>query len=211
MSKTTRYQALIVDLDGTLYFQTPVRLFMALSILIFCVIHPFRWREVFLIRYYRKLYTKGIDHSKRCAQIAQQYAVQENLVEQMVEDWMIQRPLSFVRAFRDKRLLSLLSDCQKAGNKIIIYSDYPVTEKLKVLDFKPDAAYAADDVGCLKPMPDGLLHILDEQNLVISECLFIGDKKEKDGKCAENVGMENVILPQSRLLRGRKLIEMLGM
>jgi len=210
MSQITRYQALIVDLDGTLYFQTPVRLFMALSILVFCVIHPSRWKEVFLIRDYRKLYAKGIDHLERCTEMAQQYSIQENLVEQIVEEWMIQRPLPFVRTFRDKRLLSLLSDCQKAGNKIIIYSDYPVTEKLKALDFKPDAAYAADDVGCLKPMSNGLLHILEEQNFIVSECLFIGDKKEKDGKCAENVGMENVILPQSYLLR-RKLIEMLGM
>jgi hypothetical protein len=70
MSETRKYCAVIVDLDGTLYFQNPVRLCMAISILIFCITRPFRWKDIFLVRGYRKLYASGVNHSESCFRLA---------------------------------------------------------------------------------------------------------------------------------------------
>jgi putative hydrolase of the HAD superfamily len=203
MNVAGKYSALVVDLDGTLYFQNPVRLCMAISILFFCITHPFKWQEIFLIRSYRKLYSNSVNHLERCSLLARQYHLHTNQVEDIVQKWMVERPIPFVRKFRDKRLIPLLENCRALGIKIFVYSDYPVSDKLKAIGFAPDAAYSADDVGCLKPSPDGLLHILKENAAKASECLFIGDKFEKDGKCAENTGMDYYIIPQSRFKRGK--------
>jgi len=201
VNQEKKYNALIVDLDGTLYFQNPVRLRMAISLLFFCITHPIKWQEIFLVRDYRSLYSNGIKHLERCSLLAQKYHLHTNQVENIINEWMVQRPIPFVRKFRDKRLISLLENCRAQGIKLFVYSDYPVAEKLEALGFTPDAAYSADEVGCLKPSPDGLLHILKENEVKASDCLFIGDKFEKDGKCAENVGMDYYVLPQSGIKR----------
>jgi FMN phosphatase YigB (HAD superfamily) len=210
MNETRKYSAVIMDLDGTLYFQNPVRLCMAMSVLIFCITHPFRWKDIFLVHGYRKLYSSGVKHSERCFRLSKQYHLDTSLVEDTIRKWMVERPLIFVRRFRDNRLLSLLENYRIPDSKYIVYSDYPVTDKLEALGFSPDAAYSAHDVGCLKPSPDGLLHILKENGISASNCLFIGDKFEKDGKCAESAGMDYCILPQSKFKR-RKFYAMLGM
>jgi HAD superfamily hydrolase (TIGR01549 family) len=203
MNETVKYNAVIVDLDGTLYFQTPVRIRMALSILAFCIIHPLEWKEIFLARDYRKLYAGGISHLERCSKLARHYNIPVYQVERTVHDWMVKRPLPFVHKFRNKKLLSLLKDIRKDNTKVIVYSDYPVINKLQALGLTPDAAYSAEDVGCLKPSPDGLLRILKENGLAVSDCLFIGDRYEKDGKCAENAGMDYYILPQGKFKKGK--------
>jgi putative hydrolase of the HAD superfamily len=210
MNETMKYNAIILDLDGTLYFQNPVRLCMIMPMLIFCITHPLEWKEIFLVRDYRKLYECGIEHLERCSRLAQRYHLVTNRVEDIIQKWMVKLPLPFVRKFRDKRLLSMLENYRILGVKHIVYSDYPVANKLEALGFTPDAAYTADNVRCLKPAPDGLLHILKENGLFASDCLFIGDKYEKDGKCAERAGMDYYILPQSKFKR-RKFYRVLDM
>jgi len=205
-----KLKALIVDLDGTLYFQFPVRLCMLCSIVFFCLTHPFKIKHIKLVRSYRRMYAKGIDHSERCLALSKEFDLDINQTEDIIQKWMIHKPLRSVRRFRDKNLIKLLADKKNRGYKIIVYSDYPVTEKLKALDFTPCAAYAAEDVGCLKPSPEGLLHILSENELEAADCLFIGDKYDKDGKCAENAGMEYIILPQSKPGRKRVLLTQWG-
>jgi len=208
MNKAGKYNAIVADLDGTLYFLNPVRLCMAVSILLFCITHPLMWQEIFLVRNYRKLYSNGFGHSERCSLLARKYHLSTNQVENIIQKWMVLRPMPFVRKFCDKRLISFLKNCHALGVKLFVYSDYPVTDKLKALGFAPDAAYSADNLGCLKPLPDGLLYILKENGVKASDCLFIGDKFEKDGKCAENTGMDYFILPGCKLKR-EKVYEIL--
>ena len=198
-----KYKAYIVDLDGTLYFQLPVRLCMLKSIAFFCLTHPFKIKQILLVRSYRKLYSKGINHKKRCSVLSKKYGFDPNQVDDIIQNWMVNKPLKYVNKYRDKDLIQLLQDKKTRGYKIIVYSDYPVTEKLNALGFTPDAAYSADDAGCLKPSPEGLLKILRENGLAAADCLFIGDKYDKDGKCAENTGMKYIILPQGKAKRKR--------
>jgi len=210
MNRLIKYHAIIVDLDGTLYFQRPVQLCMLFYILFFYLTHPLKWKELLIVRDYRKLYTNHINHLERCSQLAQQYRLRICDVEHIIQNWMINRPLLLLKTFRDKNLLAFLHDVQRYDIKVIIYSDYPVVDKLKVLDLMPYAAYSADDLGCLKPSPEGLLEIIKKNKLVISDCLFIGDKYEKDGKCAKSVGMDYIILSQG-IRKRRKYYDMLGM
>jgi beta-phosphoglucomutase-like phosphatase (HAD superfamily) len=51
MKRLTEYQAIIVDLDGTLYFQKPVRMAMLNSM----ALHFWKFRDFLIIQKYRKL------------------------------------------------------------------------------------------------------------------------------------------------------------
>ena len=61
----------------------------------------------------------------------------------------------------------------------------------------------------MKPDKSGLERILAITGFDPCEALFIGDRYEKDGKCAESTGIDYIILPQNYFIR-RKYFEMLG-
>ena len=52
------YKAWVIDFDGTLFYQLPVRIFMAAWLLIYYLPRPLRWKELFMLREYRRLREK---------------------------------------------------------------------------------------------------------------------------------------------------------
>jgi len=66
-----------------------------------------------------------------------------------------------------------------------------------------DYFFSADDaaIQCLKPDVQGLKNILRITGEAAESSLFIGDRYEKDGKCADNAGMDYIILDANPLLR----------
>ena len=183
MKKLSEYQAIIVDLDGTLYYQQPVRMAMLVEMLL----HFWRLPEFLIVWKYRKLYEQGLNEKQRLALLPEK-------APKIVHEWMIMRPLRHVERWRDGMLLDLLRAVQAAGVRVIVYSDYPVKEKLLALDFVPDQAISAGETGCLKPEGSGLLRILALLGISPERSLVIGDRPEKDGKLAENIGAACVIL-----------------
>ena len=190
MKQLTDYRAIIVDLDGTLYFQKPVRMAMLNEM----ALHFWRFRDFLIIRKYRKLYEQG------CSEIERK-AFLPVAASQVVHEWMLKRPLPYVAKYRDSILISRLEQVMKAGGTVIVYSDYPVKEKLEALRFLPDQAYSAEDLGCMKPNAEGLIRILTEQHIDPKACLVIGDRKDKDGVLGSNMSAEVLILPASRKKR----------
>jgi len=68
-----------------------------------------------------------------------------------------------------------------------------------------DFVFSATDtlINCLKPNPKGLTAILHQLSLSPKDCLFVGDRDEKDGLCARQVGMDFLILPKNPLKRSQ--------
>jgi len=195
MGMFSNKRAIILDLDGTLYYQMPVRLCMALLLVLRCF-YPGGLRTLRLISAARKLYEQGLGETERIAALAERFHISLEAVQSMIYMWMVEKPLPFVRLFRDRRLLADMELARQHGIMLIVLSDYPVTEKLTVLGFYPDAAYSAQELDCLKPCPDGLRQVLKDFELTPDDCLLIGDRMNKDGRLAENIGMDYVILPQ---------------
>jgi putative hydrolase of the HAD superfamily len=195
MDTFSNKRATILDLDGTLYYQMPVRLCMALRLTLQCF-YPDGLRTLRLIFAARKLYEQGFDETERVAALAERFHISIKAIQTMIHVWMVEKTLPFVRLFRDRRLIANMERARRHGIMLIVLSDYPVTEKLSALGFHPDAAYSAQELGCLKPCPDGLRQVLKDLRLTPSECLLIGDRRDKDGQLAENIGMDYVILPQ---------------
>lgn len=117
-------------------------------------------------------------------------------VKAIIEYWMQDYPLKYVRRFRDRKLMSFTESLKEYNIKIVVYSDYPVTKKLDAVGLKTDYAFCSTDEGiqCLKPDPKGLRHILYALEESAENVLMIGDRYEKDGMCALTAGMDYLIL-----------------
>jgi putative hydrolase of the HAD superfamily len=209
MNGVSNRRVIVLDLDGTLYYQMPVRFCMALLLALRCF-YPGGLRTLRLIFAARKLYEQGLDEAGRVAALASRFRVSAEAARSAIQAWMLEKPLPFVRLFRDRRLIADMERARRRGAALIVLSDYPVTEKLAALGFRPNAAYSALELGCLKPSPDGLRRVLENLGLAPGDCLLIGDRMDKDGRLAENIGMEYVILPRCYFKR-RLRYGMLGL
>jgi HAD superfamily hydrolase (TIGR01549 family) len=186
--KLHEYRAVLLDMDGTLYYQLPVRICMAFALAAYYTIHLKKLTDLFALAAFRKSYDKG-------------FLAKGNAV---IDYWMQEKPLKYIRMFRDKKLLELVQRLKNNGAVIAVYSDYPVTKKIDALrPFTADFAFCASDpaVQCLKPDTKGLKHIVETLGKPVEDTVFIGDRYEKDGRCAEGVGMDYIILDTWPLLR----------
>ena len=196
MKQLTWYQAIIVDMDGTLYYQKPVRLAMLGKMM------TYFWRlsDFLIIWKYRKLYERGLSEEERMARLP-------NRAPQAIQEWMIHRALPFVHKYRDAELIDLLEKVASKNVSVIVYSDYPVKEKLEAIHLSPEQCYSAADLGTMKPEASRLINILLAQGINPKNCLVIGDRYEKDGKLAENMNADCLILPKGKKIRRRLYLE----
>lgn len=197
IKKLDEYETIVVDLDGTLCYQKPVRSMMVLEMMI----NFWRWSALVIVKKYRELYELGCHEAERLQQLPERAPC-------VIREWMIDRPLKYIKMFKDEELLAILQTAAMSKKKLIVYSDYPVREKLSALNFNPDYAFSAEDVGSLKPDPTGLWKKLRESKVNIERCLVIGDRYEKDGILAEKMGVDCIILPCAKTER-RKLYKSL--
>lgn len=198
----TNYKAYIVDLDGTLYYQPSLRLYMAFHIVKHLICHPFSLKDIYVVYRYRKLREKGTLSG----------GLSNSSEEAIIHGWMIETPLIYIKKTRDKTLIDFLNNRALEGAGIIVYSDYPTREKLSVLSLNFKSSYHSGQtlINCLKPDTKGLLNILETEGLDPRDCLFIGDRMEKDGLCARGAGMDYLILPRKRSPR-EKVFKALGL
>lgn len=177
------HTTVIADLDGTLYRQFPVRVAMLAEMLL----HFWRFRDFLIVRKYRKLYEAGIEEEQR-------YASLPARAREVIREWMIDRPLKYLKRFRNDGLCEKLNAAMDSGITVVVYSDYPVKEKLEALDFHPSYAFSAEDAGCLKPDASGIIRLLQGINVKAEDCLVIGDREDKDGALAAAMGCDCVIV-----------------
>ena len=186
----TDYKALVLDMDGTLYYQIPLRICMAFEIFFYYICHLNKISDLFAVYKYRKKNESG--------ELQKQ---DSNIVV-----WMQEKPKKYIRFFCDKKLIKFARIMQQRGVKIVVYSDYPLKEKLEaLLPFKPDFAFSADDaeIQCLKPDTKGLLYIVNVLNLPVEDIVFIGDRFEKDAECAKQTGMDYIVLSRHFFIRNK--------
>jgi HAD superfamily hydrolase (TIGR01549 family) len=193
------YKALVLDMDGTLYYQLPVRICMAFELFLYYLIHLNKIKDLLALYRFRKSREHG--------------CLQET--DAIIDYWVQTRPLKYIRLFRDKKLIEFVREFRDVGTLIVVYSDYPATEKINALSsLDIDFIFCATDVDiqCLKPDTKGLKHIIKIIGKPVKDVVFIGDRYEKDGKCAEGLDMDYIILdgnPLSRYIRIDKLWRML--
>lgn len=209
------YRLVIFDLDGTLYFQRPLRLAMAARLACFYLLHPWRMRELLVLRNYRRIREKaGVlganAEEKQYEEAGSSCRLSAAAAKAVILYWMYEVPCRILKCFRDEQLKDLMERLQEQGVLTAVYSDYPVSEKLAALEMKIPLRFCAEDpeIRCLKPDPRGILAILERCKVSKEEAVMIGDRMEKDGQAAVRAGIDYCIL-SSRPSKRREMIKAL--
>ena len=117
-------------------------------------------------------------------------------MEKMVQVWIYKNPLSALRKSKDEEIGRLIDMLREKGIKVLIFSDYPIEEKLAALELQADGIYSASDERLmeLKPSPKGLFLIMQDYGLEPEELFMIGDRHSRDGMAAVAAGVDYLIL-----------------
>lgn len=189
------HDAWLVDLDGTLYVQTPVRLAMAAEVGLL------GWSSLQLLRQFRREHEKvreleleGDPFRLQIERTAKALGAPASLVEASVRRWMIERPAKWLPLFRRRELIAEIDAFRARGGRTALVSDYPARKKLEALGASRlfDVVVASgepDGPPRLKPHPGGMLRAASALGIEPARCLVIGDRPDADGRAASAAGM----------------------
>jgi len=196
--KPYEFAAWLIDLDGTLYYQMPVRLMMGIELLVS------GRRSVGLLREFRREHE--LLHGEKLPDGAEPFAMQLqraaekcgidlDVAARIVDEWMIARPGKWLRQFLRRSLIERICRFRSLGGRTAIVSDYPARRKLAAMGLEQqfDVVVAAGESPgpCqLKPSPAGMFLAAGQLEVASSECLVIGDRWDADGIAAHSAGMQ---------------------
>jgi phosphoglycolate phosphatase/putative hydrolase of the HAD superfamily len=199
--------AVILDVDGTMYAQRPVRRGMLLRLSAHTLRHP---REglacIRALDAYRRAQERlraaplpgGFAAHDQLALAARLSGIDECSVQRYVEQWMERAPLDLVARAARPGLRDFLVAARERGARIGVYSDYRAESKLMALDVLQliDVVRSAQDDGGgrLKPDPSGLLLVASELGVAPASTVYVGDRVEVDAVAARRAGMRACIL-----------------
>jgi HAD superfamily hydrolase (TIGR01509 family) len=198
-------KALVLDLDGTLYHNAPVRRAMALRLAAALARHPtVGWRTMRLISAYREAQevlrdrAAGVGRGEQLASACTQAGVDPSWATGIVAHWMEQRPLDLVRRHMRPGVAEFLSAARRRGLSLGLFSDYPAEAKLDAMGirhFFEAVRWAQEpDVAAFKPNPRGLQLTIDRLGVAPEDALHIGDRPRVDAEAARRAGMPAVII-----------------
>lgn len=199
-------RAVIFDMDGTLYDQGKLRQKILWEMLSSLLTHPTGLRDLKILWDFRKAREKNasmIDGGIEERQFefgAKASKVSAEKVRQVVQYWMFTRPLFHLEVCCYPGVRELFSELKEKSILTGIFSDYPAKDKLQALNLEVNVMVSATDleVGRLKPDPKGLIVAASKLNTPVKECLFVGDRDDRDGECARRAGMPYLILNRRR-------------
>lgn len=199
-------KGIVLDVDGTLYHQTPVRLRTVAALFVQNIGKPASMLHTLMtIRAFRKTLEQlrreasGFDICARQLEHTAE-AVQLPLpkVEKIIQEWMFDYPLGYLRRFRREGLIEFLQTARRCGIVLGVYSDYPCKKKLeqlRVRNYFSSILSAWDpEVQSLKPNIRGFQASCDSLGIAPAEALYIGDRLDVDGVGAKNSGMRSVLI-----------------
>jgi FMN phosphatase YigB (HAD superfamily) len=198
--------AVLFDLDGTLYRQPRMRALMALELSTMFVTGPrSARRRLRALSAYRRAQEAlrdasgpRVSGSAQLAFASARSGVPLDEVRTIVEEWMFERPLKYMRACSAAGLLPLLALLERERLPIGVLSDYPAEAKLNALGlagrFSPILCSTDPEIAALKPDPRGFLRASEHWGIAPGEVLVVGDRADVDGEGARAAGMPCVVI-----------------
>jgi FMN phosphatase YigB (HAD superfamily) len=214
---TNPIRAVLLDVDGTLYYQERLRALMALEL---CTLPAVQrsgraayevWRALRTFRRVREELRGGGEAEVCLARwqyvaAAQRAGWPTTAMETLVTEWLYQRPVKYLPLCRRRGLMAFLTCLAHRGMPVGVFSDYPVLDKLRGLGCaeRMSVALCATDpeINAFKPSPKGFLRACTLWGLRPDEVLYIGDRPEVDAVGAANAGMPCAILAHWASRRG---------
>lgn len=208
-----RLDAVIFDVDGTLYEQAPLRRRMAAELLLHLLRRPWRAGLLRRLQTFRRERERISERELEAAGrlqyelAAARLGIAPERLRAEVEEWIERRPLRHLAACRVPGARRFFAFLRTRDVRIAVLSDYPAVAKLAALGLEGDVVLSAVDpeVDRFKPHPAGLELALERLGTPPGRCLVIGDRDDRDGASARRAGV-------GCLLRGtdfRSFVELL--
>ena len=210
-----KYRLIVLDMDGTLYFQRKMQTLMFRDMALYVLKHPDLWWELRAVYVFRRVREnargRGTDNVTNLLQTNYEQTAQilgktTEIIKNVIEKWLFEKPLLYIADCRDVKLCRWIKKWQEDGVKVVVYSDYPADNKCDTLRIRPDAVYSSEDekVGQLKPSKKALEVIGEEFGIGVDEMLVVGDCYSEDGKMAEDAGVDYLIVEKTDSKRNKK-------
>lgn len=218
----SRPDAVLFDLDGTLYDERAVRRAMLPRLALGALLGggPRLLRTVQAYRTAREglrgqEFATGAALGEAHRALASERArVTEGELIRVTEDWLELRPLQAVGRAARPGLRALFQWLVERGVRVGVFSDHPVEGKLEalgVLDLVAchRSAFSAD-VGAFKPAPLGFLRLAEDLGLDPAQCWVVGDRDDCDGAAADAAGMRFLLVGERPAAPQRERLQSLA-
>lgn len=197
-----KIRAVIFDVDGTLYLQSALRKKMLYDLLGYFLVRPWKWKDLLILYHFRKEREKrSFEPGSNLEQAQYEWCSEKcgypiESVKRVIEKWIFTHPNQYLLNCTYPGTKMFFDTLKKHGIKTAIFSEYKATEKLQAMGLNADlvACSTDPDIDQFKPNPKGLLVIAEKFGLSPWQCLFIGDREDKDGKCAQQAQMPYLIV-----------------
>jgi FMN phosphatase YigB (HAD superfamily) len=195
-------KAVIFDVDGTLYSLKKLYDRMHWELFKYYSTHPGKILDLWILHNFIQARERNAAVLVPDLEKAQyEWAVQSSRmplarVQQVVQRWIFDTPLDYLYDCRYPKIIELFVSLADRDIPTAIFSDYPSQAKLTCLGLFPQCVVSSTDkyVNRLKPHPKGLQAVADKLGMGVQDCLFIGDRDDRDGECARMLGMNYLIL-----------------
>lgn len=195
------FKAVLFDLDGTLYSSRKMQLTMLIVIFLHILSHPTDLKILRIIHVFRKEREKRAGEKYVAPQFLEdiQYTwaadvlgIKPGEVREVISKWMYEIPLKYLPKTMFTSVFDILQKLDHAGIKYAVVSDYPAQEKLQAMHITMPVVVAATDheVNALKPCPRGFLYAAQQLDVMLQDCLVVGDRYDRDGSAALAAGMQ---------------------
>lgn len=189
-----KVQAYIFDLDGTLYSQKKMHIMMAEELIRYYAIHLNRIKDIYYIWKFRKLREYRDNKQISINELIGKMSSSEDKIKNIygvIDRWMFKEPLKLTKSCAYEEVINYIRKEKDRGKIIVIYSDYPVKDKLDALGICADMEVCSEDdnIKELKPSSKAINYIMDRLNADASSVVYVGDRDEKDGESARLSGV----------------------
>ena len=204
---TQKIKGIILDVDGTIYYQLPVRVIMAIYLISAYLFSPiYMLRIIRTIKIYRRQQEFLRNYSpceiplpeQQLLMTAEKTGESIEFVQKAVDEWMNKKPLPLLKYFLRPGFHSFCQKLKDMGMRLGVYSDYPCNEKLEHMYlkdmFQSIVSSFDSDVMKFKPDSKGFLNCSSQLGLEPFEILYIGDRRSVDGAGALAAGMQVVLV-----------------
>lgn len=217
-----RPDAVLFDLDGTLYDERAVRRSMLPRLALGALLGG-GLRLLRTVQAYRaarealrdEQYATGAELAQAHRSLAASRArVAPEELARVTEDWLERRPLDAVVRAARPGLRELFVGLAERGVRVGVFSDHPVEAKLAALGVlslvSAHRSAFSEDVGAFKPAPLGFLRLAEELGVEPAQCWVVGDRDDCDGAAADAAGMRFLLVGERAALAHRQRLPSLA-
>lgn len=198
-----KLELVIFDVDGTLYNQSKLRKRVLLNLLSHYAARPWKYKDLLILYHFRKERERRASKNfnnleqEQYEWCSQKTGFSVPHIKKVIQKWMFHYPNQFLLNCMFPGTKEFIESIADRNILTAVYSDYPSNQKLKIMELNFDILVSSTDyfINAMKPSPKGLNYIISQLNIKNrANCLYIGDRYELDGECANSADIPFLLL-----------------